>query len=61
MNGFQVKNKSTKVDECYGLYEYSVTLDDIAALLKGKKLYSTVSYGEYAITIQMVDDEDDNS
>lgn len=53
MSAFQIKRKETKVDECYGLYEMEISIKDIAALLSGKKLYSTVSMGEYAITITL--------
>ena len=53
MSSFQIVGKKQEVDQCYGLYEFYITKEEIAALLAGKKLYSTVSYDEYAITIEM--------
>lgn len=57
MSDFKIVNKKAKVDRCYGLYEFYITKEEIDALLSGKKLYSTVSYDEYAITIEMEDEE----
>lgn len=53
MSDFKIVSKEAKVDRCYGLYTFYITKEEIAALLSGKKLYSTVSYDEYAITIEM--------
>lgn len=53
MSDFAIVNKNKKVDECYGLDAFYITKEEIDALLSGKKLYSTVNEGEYAITIQM--------
>ena len=60
MSDFEIKNKNAKVCPCYGLEEYRITKKDIAALLSGKKLYSTVNCGEYAITIEMAESEEEN-
>lgn len=57
MNSFKIISKKDKVDKCCGLYPFSITKEEIAALLSGKKLYSTVSYDEYAITIEMENEE----
>lgn len=53
MSDFNIVSKKAKVDPCYGLYDFHITKEEIEALLSGKKLYSTVSYDEYAITIEM--------
>ena len=53
MSDFKVVNKKQSVDECYGLERFYITKEEIAALLSGKKLYSTVNCDEYAITIEM--------
>ena len=58
MSDFKIVSKKAKVDRCYGLYDFYITKEEIAALLSGTKLYSTVSYDEYAITIEMEDEED---
>lgn len=57
MSDFEIVNKNAKVDPCYGLEEFRITKEDIAALLSGKKLYSTVNCDEYAIIIEMVESE----
>ena len=54
---FEIVNKNAKVDHCYGLENFNITKEDIAALLSGKKLYSTVNDDEYAITIEMAESE----
>lgn len=53
MSDFKVVDKKKKVDTCYGLEAFYITKEEIAALLSGKKLYSTVNCDEYAITIEM--------
>lgn len=53
MSDFTILSKNKKVDECYGLEAFYITKEEIDALLSGKKLYSIVNDGEYAITIQM--------
>jgi len=53
MSDFEIKSKDEEVCPCYGLDKFYITKEDIAALLSGKKLYSTVNCGEYAITIEM--------
>ncbi len=55
MSDFRIVSKKQKVDPCCGLYDLYITKEEIAALLSGKKLYSTVSDDEYAITIEMED------
>lgn len=57
MSDFKIVKKNAKVDPCYGLEEFLITKEDIAALLLGKKLYTTINDDEYAITIQMVEEE----
>ena len=59
MSDFEIKNKNAKVCPCYGLEEYKITKKDIAALLSGKKLYTTIQADEYAITIEMAENEED--
>ena len=56
MSDFTIVSKKAKVDECWGLYDFYITKEEIAALLSGKKLYSTVNCDEYAITIEMEDE-----
>ena len=58
MTEFEIVNKDEKVNMCYGLETFCITKEEIAALLLGKKLYSTINYGEYAITIEMAESED---
>ena len=58
MSDFEIVNKNAKVDPCYGLENFSITKEDIEALLSGKKLYSTINDGEYAMTIEMAESED---
>jgi len=53
MSDFEIVSKNKKVDPCYGLETLHITKEEIEALLSGKKLYSTVNDGEYAITIAM--------
>lgn len=53
MSDFEIVNKRQRVDPCYGLEELCITKEEIEALLSGKKLYSTINDGEYAITIEM--------
>ena len=59
MSDFEIVGKDAEIDMCYGLEKFCVTKEGIAALLSGKKLYSTVNCGEYAITIEMAESEDD--
>lgn len=54
---FKIVDKKAEVDPCYGLETLRITKKDIAALLSGKKLYSTVNCDEYAITIEMEDEK----
>ena len=55
MNDFDIVSKDAEVDTCYGLEVFHITKKEITALLSGKKLYSTVNRGEYAITIEMAE------
>lgn len=48
----EIYNAEDKVDPCYGLEEITVNKEEIKALLLGKKLYTTINCGEYAITIK---------
>lgn len=59
MSNFEIVSKKKKVDPCYGLEEFYITREEINALLSGKKLYSTVNDGEYAITIEMEETDGD--
>ena len=59
MSDFVIKKKNAKVDPCYGLENLFVTKEDIAALLLGKKLYSTINDDEYAITIEMAESKEE--
>jgi hypothetical protein len=59
MSDFVIKKKNAKVDPCYGLDKLFITKEDIAALLLGKKLYSTINADEYAITIEMEESEEE--
>lgn len=58
MNDFEIISKDAEVNTCYGLETFYITKEEITALLSGKKLYSTVNCGEYAITIEMAESED---
>lgn len=58
MGDFKIITKEAKVDNCYGLEDFHITKEEIDALIAGKKLYSTINYGEYAITIEMRDDNE---
>ena len=55
MSDFEVYSKRKKVDPCYGLDEFSISKEDIEALLNGGKLYTQVNDGEYAVTIILED------
>ena len=55
MSDFEIVDKDAEVDPCYGLYDFYITKDEITALMCGKKLYSIVNCGEYAITIEMAE------
>lgn len=54
---FDVVSKDAEVNTCYGIDNFYITKEEIASLLSGKKLYSTVNGGEYAITIEMEESE----
>lgn len=53
MSDFTIYEKNEKVDACYGMEEYKITKEDMDALINGKKLYTTINCGEYAIVIEM--------
>ena len=58
MSDFEIVSKDAKIDKCCSLEDFFITKEEITALLLGKKLYSTVNYGEYAITIEMAESEE---
>ena len=58
MGEFKIIAREAKVDNCYGLEDFHITKEEITALITGKKLYSTINYGEYAITIEMKDENE---
>lgn len=53
MSDFEIEDKRNKIDECYGLEEFVITEEEINALQRGKKLYTQIMGGEYAITIEL--------
>lgn len=58
MSDFEIVDKKADVDICYGLEKFHITKEEINALLSGKKLYSTINCGEYAMTIEMAESEE---
>lgn len=48
---FRIVNKDEEVNPCYGLETFTMSASDLNALLNGKKLYTTINAGEYAIEI----------
>ena len=58
MSNFEIVSKDAKINKCYALEEFLITKEEITALLSGKKLYSTVNYDEYAITIEMAESQE---
>lgn len=58
MSDFKIVDKDAEINMCYGLEAFYITKEEITALLSGKKLYSTVNEGEYAITIEQAENED---
>jgi len=61
MSNFEIVDKKAEVDTCYGLESFYITSEEINALLSGKKLYSSINCGEYAITIEMEEAIDPNT
>ena len=59
MNDFTIVDKSEKVNENFGLEKFYITKKDIDALFEGKKLYSDFNEGEYALTIELEESEDE--
>ena len=57
MNDFDIVDKDAEIDTCYGHEKFCITIEEIVAILSGKRLYSTVNCGEYAITIEMAESE----
>ena len=53
MSEFKIVSKDEEVDICYGIEHFYITKEEIAAILSGKRLYTTVNCDEYAITIEM--------
>ena len=47
---FTVVGRNDEIDEWYGLYDFTLTSDDIQALFFGKKLYASLG-DEYALTL----------
>ena len=60
MSDFEIVDKDAEIDICYGLENFRITKEEIVAILLGKRLYSTVNCGEYAITIEMAESEVQN-
>jgi hypothetical protein len=60
MSDFEIVDKDAEIDTCYGLKSFYITKEETAALLYGKKLSSTVNCGEYTLTIEMVESEDED-
>ncbi len=58
MSDFEIVDKKAEVDMCYGLEVLYITKEEINALLSGKRLYSKINYGEYAMTIEMAESEE---
>ena len=52
------KSEENNLNYMYGMDRYIITKRDISALLKGKILY-TDKNGEYAATIELVEEEGD--
>lgn len=55
MSDFEILEKDTKkenINWMWGGWEYTITKEDIEALLEGKKLYAIIG-DEYAITIEL--------
>ena len=52
MSDFIAYSENKKVDPCYGLEDFYLTDGDIENLKKGKKLYTTINYGEYAMVLR---------
>ena len=49
---FDIVSENDEVDKCYGMETFHISLTDIAALMQGKALYSTIMLNEYAIKIE---------
>jgi hypothetical protein len=51
ISDFDIKDADEEVDPCYGLEKLTMTVRDLNALLNGKKIYTQINGGEYAIEI----------
>ena len=56
MSKFEVLPKDEATDAVYGCEEYELTMSDIAELLKGNTLISTIN-DEYVITIKLQEEK----
>ena len=56
---FDIFDKDEEVDHCYGLETFTMTESDLNALLNGKKLYTQINCGEYAIEINYSGEDHD--
>lgn len=57
MGKFIITERNADNPPLYGMEKYSITKEQIEALLEGKKLYSDISE-EYAIEIMMESEEE---
>lgn len=52
MSDFTILKTNEEPNPCYGMETFEISLEDIAALLVGGRLYTTINCGEYAIVIK---------
>ena len=50
-----ILEKEQRADPCYGLYDIDLTIEEVMALIKGKRVYFTVGCGEYAVVLRIGD------
>lgn len=60
MENLEIVNKDDEVDMIYGMECFYVTMEEIAAILSGKKLYGIVA-DEYTITLEMLEGDEAES
>lgn len=58
MSDFEIVGRKQKVDHLYGYREYTITIEDILALLQGKALYGQFNV-EYAFKIMLEKEKKD--
>lgn len=58
ISDFDIVDKDEEVNHCYGLEKFTITVRDMNALLNGKKLYTQINGGEYAIVIDYSGNDD---